>query len=120
MLSEWMTGLASRPQAPLPGALRKARGLVLQQPGGAPVKLLQKVPWQEGEECVLGGADSVAREAPAGLFPVLVEGLVVGEHEPLLPGAGAGPGPVWAQQWGGFRGSMAEAIAQAPLPTGPG
>ena len=73
------------------------------QPSGCiPVKLLQEILGQEGEEGILGGADSVATVSPGDLGPVLVEYVVVGEHDPLLRQVVALRPPLWGQQWCGF------------------
>lgn len=68
----------------------------------APVKLLQEVLGQEGEEGVLGRANSIAGVSPGDLCPVLVEQAVVGEHDPLLRQVLALPPLLWGQQWCGF------------------
>ena len=90
------------------------------QPGGrVPVKLLQEILGQEGEEGVLGCADSVAGVSPGELLPVLVERVVVGEHDPPLCKVAARRLLLWEQQRCGFGRRLGEALSDLPLPPVP-
>ena len=90
------------------------------QPGGrVPVKLLQEILGQEGEEGVLGCADSVAGVSPGELLPVPVERVIVGEHDPLLRKVAARRLCLWGQQRRGFGRRLGEALSDSPLPPVP-
>lgn len=83
------------------------------------MKLLPEILGQEGEEGILGGADSVAGVPPGELCPILVEYVVVGEHDPLLCQVVVLCPLLWGQQWCGFRWRWGEAIPDPPLPPVP-
>lgn len=67
-----------------------------------PVKLLQEILGQEGEEGIFGCADPVAGVSPGDLGPVSVEQAIVGEYDPLLHQVVALSPLLWGQQWCGF------------------
>lgn len=70
--------------------------------GYRPVKLLEEILRQEGEQGVFGCADCVVRVPPADPHPVLVAQAIVGEHHPLLCQVVALPALLWRQQPCGF------------------
>lgn len=84
-----------------------------------PVKLLQEILGQEGEEGIFGRADPIAGVSPGDLGPVSVEQAVVGEYNPLLRQAAALSLLLWGQQWCGFCWRLEEAISESPLPPVP-